>query len=68
MSIFLDDRRLFVLTQKVKGTRYALEPPMPGLADTPKPEPGVATGQAAMVSRALARGFARSHVAEVQMV
>ena len=51
--------------QGMSTRRYALEAPLPGLDSAPAPDAAAAAGQAAAVSRALASGFARAHVAEM---
>lgn len=51
--------------QQVSGKKYALEPQPPGLERLQAQDAGVTAAQAAAVSRALARGFARSHIAEM---
>jgi hypothetical protein len=51
--------------QGASTRRYALEAPLLGLDGALAPDVAVAAGQAAAVSRALASGFARAHVAEM---
>ena len=64
-NLCLHQTPLLSTLQGMSTRRYALEAPLPGLDSAPAPDAAAAAGQAAAVSRALASGFARAHVAEM---